>query len=208
MPEREAVTVAGAQHDDDAQKPDGHRDAAPQADLLAQHRDRHQGDEERHGEEDRVAGRHRQDGKGVEPHRSGEHGADGADRRPPGMPRDQRAIAAVAEQKDGDKRKAHQPGEKHGLERGIIPAQELHHHVMRGVGGESGKRQEGAAQGGGHLKWFRRWARRRAALAETLSRGTPPDARPRQAGSGALPPATIRRPGKGLLRRECGRGEP
>ena len=88
------INLTGAQHDQHTAKACNHRQAPAKPDPFAKDRDRQERDQDRHGKEDGIALRHRQDGKGIEPRQTRRHRRDGPDRRPPRMLGDQRAIGA------------------------------------------------------------------------------------------------------------------
>ena len=144
-----------AHHHHHPGQPDHHRQPAVQPDLFAQHRNRDQRHQHRHGEKDRIGFRQRQHRKRIEPGQPVQHRQHRPQRRPARHLGPQVAVGAVAHHQDRHQGKAHQAREEDGLERVIlgIGAQIFHDHVIGGIEGESGERQQRSLQmrsGNGH----------------------------------------------------------
>ena len=92
-----------------------HRHPTPQFDLLAQDRDREDGDKQRGREKDRVDLGKRQRRKSEEGRNTCDDRRPGPERRPPRMARPQVSRRAVAHQHDRDQRETQENAEENDL---------------------------------------------------------------------------------------------
>ena len=130
-----------------------HHSATAQAHAFAQHRYGHEGDEQRHGKEDRIGLRHGQARKGEEARDPGQDGRDGADKAPPRVAGDEVFVPLVRQEHGRDEGEGQEAREEDDLDGVVAAAEEFHDDVMGGVDPEGGKGEGGPGKvgaGDGH----------------------------------------------------------